>query len=112
MDKQAGQRHTAKRSPRIPREEAVAEVSGVAAPLALSDLRSRVDRTQAQIAAAIRTSQSGVSRIERQRDILISTLRDYVEATGGQLHVVAKYTDDEYEIRIPVLHDVSRAADL
>jgi transcriptional regulator with XRE-family HTH domain len=75
--------------------------------LSLSELRAVTQRTQAQIAAAIGTSQSGVSRIERQKDFLISTLRDYVAGTGGSLHLVARYPDSAYGLRIPVLADSS-----
>lgn len=75
--------------------------------LNLSELRAVTQRTQAQIAKAIGTSQSGVSRIERQNDFLISTLRDYVAATGGRLQLVAHYPDATYDLRIPVLSDSS-----
>jgi hypothetical protein len=33
------------------------------------------------------TTQSGVSRLERQDDVLISTLSAYAEALGGRLTV-------------------------
>ncbi len=84
---------------------ATAENARDAGPVSLSDLRTRAGRTQAEVANAIRTSQSGVSRIERQRDLMISTLRDFVEATGGRLRVVAAYPDYEFEVRIPALDD-------
>lgn len=71
--------------------------------LGLSDLRAARARTQADIARAIGTTQSGVSRIERQQDILVSTLRDFVVATGGQLKLVAIYPDFESEIDLPIL---------
>lgn len=85
------------------RERVADKVAGLIEELGLNDLRSRTQRTQAQIAQAIGTSQSGVSRIERQSDLLISTLRDYVAATGGRLHLIARYPDFEYELRLPVL---------
>jgi hypothetical protein len=41
------------------------------------------------------TTQSAVSRMERQEDILLSTLGAYVAATGGLLLVAAVYPDAE-----------------
>jgi transcriptional regulator with XRE-family HTH domain len=81
------------------------DVARLADELGLGELRARSRRTQAQIAGAIGTSQSGVSRIERQNDFLISTLRDYVAATGGRLHLVARYPDFDCELRVPVLDE-------
>lgn len=87
------------------RQRAAAEAARLIDELGLSELRARTRRTQAQIAEAIGTSQSGVSRLERQNDFLISTLRDYVSATGGQLHLVARYPDFDCELRLPVLDE-------
>ncbi len=36
-------------------------------------------------------AQSEVSRIEGQRDALVTTLRRYVEALGGELELVARF---------------------
>jgi hypothetical protein len=85
------------------RDRVTAEVARLTEQLGLAELRARMQRTQAEIATAIGTSQSGVSRLERQDDTLISTLRDYIAATGGELHVVARYPGFEHEIKLPVL---------
>lgn len=90
------------RSPKS-RSRMDAEVARLTEQLGLAELRAQMQRTQAEIAKAIGTTQSGVSRLERQKDTLISTLRDYVEATGGELHLVARYPGFEHEIRVPVL---------
>ena len=84
------------------------KVAALAEQLGLAQLRAARDRTQAQLAQAIGTTQSGVSRIERQQDILVSTLRDYVAATGGQLRLVATYPDFETEIDLPILRPVEQ----
>ncbi len=87
------------------RQRAAAEAARLIDELGLGELRARTRRTQAQIAEAIGTSQSGVSRIERQNDFLISTLRDYIAATGGRLHLVARYPDFDCELRLTVLDE-------
>ena len=35
--------------------------------------------------------QDGISKLEKRSDLLISTLRGYVEAMGGQLSLVAEF---------------------
>jgi hypothetical protein len=59
--------------------------------LSLSELRQRVGRSQAAVALAIGTTQSGVSRLERQPDMLLSTLDEYVSALGGELRLVVEH---------------------
>jgi hypothetical protein len=43
----------------------------------------------------LRIGQEGVSKIERRSDLLISTLRDYVQAMGGRLSLVVKFPKRE-----------------
>ncbi len=49
--------------------------------------------TQAQLAAALEMQQSAISRLERQTDLYLSTLRGYVEVMGGSLHLEAVFPD-------------------
>jgi transcriptional regulator with XRE-family HTH domain len=57
----------------------------------LKDLRKAVQRTQVDMAARLGVGQDTISRIERRSDILLSTLRRYVEAMGGELNLVARF---------------------
>jgi transcriptional regulator with XRE-family HTH domain len=57
----------------------------------LKDLRHAVERTQEDLAARLGVGQDTVSRIERRSDILLSTLRRYVQAMGGELELVARF---------------------
>lgn len=57
----------------------------------LKDLRQAVERTQKELAASLGVGQDTVSRIERQSDMLLSTLRRYVAAMGGTLELVAEF---------------------
>lgn len=65
----------------------------VAEELALSELRKAHHRTQASMAKQLGISQDGVSRLEKRSDLLLSTLRSYVEAMGGQLRLVAEFPE-------------------
>ena len=57
----------------------------------LKDLRQAVARTQEDLATSLGVGQDTVSRIERRSDILLSTLRRYVEAMGGELELIARF---------------------
>ncbi|HSS69107.1 MAG TPA: helix-turn-helix domain-containing protein [Casimicrobiaceae bacterium] len=73
----------------------------------LRDLRQAVERTQEEVAARLGVGQDTVSRIERRSDILLSTLRRYIEAMGGELQLVARFPE-----RSPLIieHIASRPA--
>ncbi len=61
----------------------------IAEEASLRDLRKAMVRTQAAVARRLRVGQDSVSRIETRADMLLSTLRSYVGALGGELHLVA-----------------------
>jgi hypothetical protein len=42
----------------------------------------------------------GFSRIERQQNLYLSTLAEYVEALGGELKLSAVFADEEVEIGV------------
>lgn len=77
--------------------ERKARVRGLKVAL-LSELRVERERSQVAVAEAMGKTQSAVSRIEHQNDIHLSTLRSYIEATGGRLRLIAEYQDRCYEI--------------
>jgi transcriptional regulator with XRE-family HTH domain len=71
-----------------------AKIEGRASELAtLKDLRQAVERTQEELAVSLGVGQDTISRIERRSDMLLSTLRRYVEAMGGKLELVAEFPD-------------------
>jgi DNA-binding XRE family transcriptional regulator len=64
----------------------------------LQDLRSKRRVTQNDVADRLGIRQPTVSKIERREDVNLSTLRRYVEALGGELHVTAKFADGTVEL--------------
>ena len=56
----------------------------------LRELRKMAGKAQADIAAALKIKQPSVSKIEKQTDMYLSTLRGYVEAIGGELDLVVR----------------------
>ena len=56
----------------------------------LQQLREHVRKTQGDVARKAAVTQPQLSRIEGRRDHLVSTLRKYVRALGGDIRVVAE----------------------
>ncbi len=61
--------------------------------LTLQELRKAHDLTQEALAAKLNIKQENVSRIEKRSDLLLSTLRGYVEAMGGELELIVQFPD-------------------
>ena len=56
----------------------------------LGQLRQVAGKAQAEIAAVLHIRQPSVSKMERQADMYLSTLRGYIEAIGGELELVVR----------------------
>ena len=61
--------------------------------MTLKDLRRAKDMTQAHLAKQLGKSQVTIAQMEKRTDLLLSTLRHYVEAIGGRLDLVAQFPD-------------------
>ena len=59
----------------------------------LRELRRAARQTQTDLARKLGIGQDGVSRIEQRDDMLVSTLRRYIAAAGGELRLVADFPD-------------------
>ncbi|RFO98554.1 transcriptional regulator [Rhodoferax lacus] len=66
----------------------------------LKDLRIAVEQTQQDLALALGVGQDTISRLEKRSDMLLSTLRRYIEGMGGTLELVAQFPN-----RPPVVID-------
>lgn len=64
----------------------------------LRALREALGLTQAELAERLGRAQGELSRMERRGDHLVSTLRAYVEALGGELELVARIGDKEVRL--------------
>ena len=56
----------------------------------LRELRQVAGKAQADIASALNIKQPSVSKMEKQADMYLSTLRSYVRAIGGELDLVVR----------------------
>ena len=74
------------------------------------ELKEQVEsKAQVEIASALNVKQPSVSKIEKQADMYLSTLRSYVEAVGGQLDLIVRLPS-RAPLRIERLGDVALGA--
>ena len=59
----------------------------------LQELRKARELTQVEIARALNIRQASVAQMEKRSDLMISTLRGYIEGMGGTLKLVVEFPD-------------------
>lgn len=74
----------------------------------LRELRRLSRKSQAKIAKKLKISQPAVSKIERQTDMYLSTLRSYVEAMGGELDVIVRLPN-RAPVKVKSLEEIDAA---
>ena len=74
------------------------KTAALVAAIDLADLRGARNLTQEELAERLDISQSNVSRLEHRDDILVSTLRQVVEAMGGELELEAVFPDGRVRV--------------
>lgn len=97
----------AKMSPdRRSRNEWAAEA--MLAAMELDELRKARNLTQEELAERLQKRQGNVSRTLRRTDMHVSTLRDVIEAMGGELVITAHFSD--VDVRIDQFDPVATGA--
>ena len=61
--------------------------------LTLQELRKARELTQEQLAETLGQKQGSIAKLEQRTDLLLSTLRRYVEAMGGTLDLIVQFPD-------------------
>ncbi len=81
------------------REAAIAEgTRAILRENALVRLRQNQRVTQQELATAIGVSQVNISRIEREDEPQLSTMRRFIEALGGELIVQARIDGETFDL--------------
>lgn len=75
--------------------------------LELKEIRQTKKISQEKLAKALNTKQTNISRLEGRKDMHISTLKNYIEALGGELEVIAKFPQGK--IRINHFRNISKS---
>ena len=75
-----------------------AKTEAMLSDMALGELRQAFDLSQEQIGIMMKINQPAVSKIEKNTDMFINTLRRYIEAVGGELEITARFADKRIRI--------------
>jgi DNA-binding XRE family transcriptional regulator len=75
-----------------------ARVAELKAEMVLAELRQARQRSQQELARALKVNQPAVAKLEKRTDMYVSNLRRYVEALGGELEITAKFAEGEVVI--------------
>ena len=66
-------------------------------------IRKAAELTQSEVAARLGMAQAGVSRLENQGDMLLSTLGKYLEAVGEHPRLIVEINGEDYELDLGAL---------
>ena len=66
--------------------------------ITLAELPRAFSLTQETLAKKLNVKQAEISKVENRDDMLMSTLRNFVQAMGGELEVRAVFPDRAIEI--------------
>lgn len=91
------------RRQKVPADQEAAAAAGRAAleaALELAELRTSRGITQVQLAERLGRGQGSVSALERRDDVFVSSLREYIEALGGELEISAVFDGERVPLAI------------
>jgi DNA-binding transcriptional regulator YiaG len=71
--------------------------------MGLAALRKAAELTQTELAQTLGVSQAAVAKTEQREDLLLSTLNAYIEALGGQAHIVISFNGEEIDLDLGAL---------
>ncbi len=78
-------------------EKAKAMASEMLLNINLAELRERAELTQKELAGAMGVKQPVIANMEKiSHDMKLSSLKKYIEATGGKLHIDIEMSDGSH----------------
>lgn len=73
----------------------------------LYELRHREAVSQVELAGRLDVTQGAISKLEHSEDVRVSTLRQYLEALGARLELVAVFDDEDRRVPIHLGKDTA-----
>lgn len=70
--------------------------------MGLAMIRQAANLTQTELASVLGVGQAAVAKMESRPDLLLSTLRAYLEALGGQARLVVDFGEGAHRIEVPL----------
>ncbi len=73
----------------------------------LWELRHAEAVSQVELAGRLEVTQGAISKLEHSEDVRVSTLRQYLEALGARLELVAVFDDEGRRVPIHLGKDIA-----
>ena len=93
----------------VAKPDAVERFAGLRAEtleeIRLFELRHAKAVSQAELAGRLDVTQGAISKLEHSDDVRVSTLRQYLDALGARLELVAVFDDDDRRVPIHLGRD-------
>ena len=83
----------------------------VAEEASLRELRQALQISQQRLATVMGTTQASISKMEKRSDMLVSSVRNYVEAIGGTLELLVKVNETKVELTLGLPFSMTDAED-
>jgi hypothetical protein len=77
------------------------QASSTTPPLSLSEIRELLATPQTAVAEALDVHQAAISRLERRRDMKLSSLQSYLQAMGGRLEIRVHFDTFDAGVSVP-----------
>ena len=68
--------------------------------IGLATVRNAARLTQAELATVLGVGQAAVAKMERRPDLLLSTLRSYINGAGGHARLVVDFPDGDRRVEL------------
>lgn len=89
------------------RERLAAKRADTLEEIRLYELRHTEAVSQAELAGRLDVTQGAISKLEHSDDVRVSTLRQYLEALGARLELVAVFDDEGRRVPIHLGKDTA-----
>lgn len=73
----------------------------ILAEMALGEMRRARGMSQEELASLLNVKQPSIAKLEQRTDMYISTLRDHIQALGGELVMFARFPEGDVKISAP-----------
>jgi DNA-binding XRE family transcriptional regulator len=80
------------------RARAKFKAQAMLAEMPLFELRQARGLSQKTLADILHVQQPSIAKLEKRTDMYLSTLRNHIEAMGGQLDIIARFPDGSVKI--------------
>jgi predicted transcriptional regulator len=64
----------------------------------LNKLRQARDLSQKMLSEVLNVQRPSIAKLEKRTDMYLSTLRSHIEAMGGELDIIARFSDGTVKI--------------